>query len=112
MPRLPLVMVFAVSVLVFAGCAVGNAGIDSPATADMPRQERVGGMVTVEGVLTNEGIECQALRGEDGTLYTLSRRPEGFKIGDRVLVTGSVAGISFCMQGTTINVTRIEKAED
>ncbi len=30
-----------------------------------------GARVTIVGRLTNEGVECQALRGDDGQLYTL-----------------------------------------
>lgn len=67
--------------------------------------------VTVTGTLTREGAECQAMRGDDGRLYTLSeRRFEGFRPGDRVRVQGRIAEVSFCQQGTTIDVTRIESA--
>ena len=69
--------------------------------------------VTVVGVLTDEGVECPALRGDDGTLYTLTARGmvEAFEVGERLEVEGQVAQISFCQQGTTISVTRIEPAE-
>ena len=33
----------------------------------------------IEGVLTNEGVECPALRADDGKLYTLMGDLRGFK---------------------------------
>lgn len=65
--------------------------------------------VCVRGELTDEGIECQALRADSGELYTLVGDLKGFKIGDRVYVCGTIAEISFCQQGTTIGVTWISK---
>lgn len=74
-------------------------------TADRKRSVRV------TGRLTGEGVECQALRGDDGRLYTLTGDLKGFKTGDRVTVEGTVAEISICMQGTTLGVTSIEAAQ-
>lgn len=71
-----------------------------------------GKKVVVRGVLTDEGVECQALRGDDGILYTLAGvagKMEGFEVGDRVRVQGTVAEMSFCQQGTTIDVKKIQK---
>lgn len=73
---------------------------DRPASADE--------MVSVTGVLTEEGVECQALRGEDGELYTVAGGLEGFEPGDRVRVVGRIAEMSFCMQGTTLGVQTVE----
>jgi hypothetical protein len=66
--------------------------------------------IVVVGTLTDEGIECQALR-EDKTdkLYTLTKNG-GFKRGDHVKVTGPIAEVSICQQGTTISVNTIVKA--
>lgn len=66
--------------------------------------------VTVTGTLTDEGVECRALRGDDGALYTLTGDLKKFKTGDRVTVTGTSAEMSTCMQGTTIAVQRIRRA--
>ncbi len=68
------------------------------------------GVVTVSGMLTPEGIQCQALRGPDGRLYTLNGSVRPFRNGDRVQVRGQVAEMSICMQGTTIDVETIEPA--
>jgi LysM repeat protein len=78
-----------------------------------PRWGRPGGPapgVAITGTLTREGVECPALRGDDGRLYTLAGDIERFRPGDRVRVEGRPAEVSFCMQGTTIEVRRIERA--
>ena len=67
------------------------------------------GAICVKGKLTDEGIECQALRSIDGELFTLVGDLNGFKNGDEVVVCGTIAEISFCMQGTTIIVSWIGK---
>src|SRR5829696_1199132 len=67
-----------------------------------------GQMINVRGTLTDEGVECQALRGDDGELYTLTGDLSGFENGDRVKVRGTVAEISICQQGTTIEVQSIK----
>ncbi len=65
------------------------------------------GVVRIEGTLTNEGVECSAMRGEGGELYTLAGDLAGPNPGDRVCVEGTVAEFSICQQGTTISVERI-----
>lgn len=68
------------------------------------------GSVRIEGELTDEGVECPAVRSPLGTLYTLAGGDtEGLQAGDRVVVEGTVAEMSFCMQGITINATRVER---
>ena len=73
----------------------------------------VANLLTVTGVLTDEGVECPAMR-EDNTdkLYTLVPRDvvDGFHIGERVTVSGTISEVSFCMQGTTIAVQSIRRA--
>jgi LysM repeat protein len=68
------------------------------------------GRVDVTGTLTREGAECPAMRGDDGRLYTLAGDIGDFIAGDRVRVQGRIAEASYCQQGTTINVTRVEDA--
>ena len=63
--------------------------------------------IEVKGRLTDEGVECQALRADDGTLYTLSGDLRGFKTGDRVRVAGTIAEVSICQQGITIEIRKI-----
>jgi hypothetical protein len=71
-----------------------------PAMAD--EHEDVSDPVTIEGVLTNEGVTCPALRGDDGELYTIAGDIGELQPGQRVRVTGEVAEMSICMQGITI----------
>ncbi len=66
-------------------------------------------IVCVKGTLTDEGVECQALRTQDDQLYTLVGDLKGFTVGDKVYVCGMIAEFSFCMQGTTLSVTWIGK---
>ena len=69
--------------------------------------------VTVTGTLTDEGVQCQALRGNDGALYTIRRTNavRALRAGDRIRVEGKTAEVSICQQGITIDVTRLEKAD-
>lgn len=67
--------------------------------------------ICVSGKLTDEGIECPALRSEDHLLYTLAGETAPFDVGDYVCVCGTVANVSFCMQGTTISVSQISPGE-
>jgi LysM repeat protein len=64
--------------------------------------------ITVRGLMTREGVECPALRSDDGELYTLTGRTRDFGPGDVVTVTGRPVERSICQQGTTIEVERIE----
>ena len=64
-------------------------------------------ILRVGGTLTEDGVECPALRGEDGQLYTLTGDLEGMAPGDHVCVQGRLAEISICQQGTTLSVEQI-----
>ena len=77
-----------------------------PAKKGAKKQPKTG-FICVRGTLTDEGVECQALRGDDGQLYTLLGDLQGHKIGEEVIVCGNVVQISFCMQGTTISISWI-----
>lgn len=90
--------------LVMLLCACG-ARTEPPAAA-------TGDIVDVSGLLTEEGAECQALRADDKTLYTLTGDLQGFKTGDRVRVTGTSAELSFCQQGITLQVTGIASVSE
>lgn len=62
----------------------------------------------VIGTITGEGVTCQALRGDDGTLYTIAgtaTRP--LRPGDRVEVTGTRAATTICQQGVAISASQI-----
>jgi hypothetical protein len=66
-------------------------------------------MSCYKGALTDEGVECQAFRSEAGELFTLIGDLEGYGNGDKVVVCGTVATISPCMQGTTLVISYIGK---
>ncbi|MGH6781941.1 MAG: DUF5818 domain-containing protein, partial [Sphingomonadaceae bacterium] len=68
-------------------------------------------VLTVTGRLTDEGVECQAFRGDDGQLYTLVGELAGWKPGARLRISGQPLEMSYCQQGTTIRVNRIQSAE-
>jgi hypothetical protein len=91
-----------IAIVVASGCAVQPQGEQAPVSDS-------DGVLTITGVVTAEGVECPAVRGDDGTLYTLAGGDrQKLREGVRVRITGSVAQMSFCMQGTTINATTIE----
>jgi hypothetical protein len=77
--------------------------LDPPAPSPSP------GSITVFGTITDEGIECQALRDPSGQLYTLTGNVGRFFEGETVRVKGRIAEFSFCQQGTTIDVRSIEE---
>ena len=66
--------------------------------------------ITVVGRLTNEGVECQALRGDDGQLYTLLGEVGVLPVDTRVSVLGERLELSSCQQGITIRVRSITPA--
>ncbi|MEE8532206.1 MAG: DUF5818 domain-containing protein [Alphaproteobacteria bacterium] len=91
------------------GAALGLALL---ACAGGERDTVPAGALCVRGALTDEGVECPALRADDGGLYTLVGEIAGLKAGDAACVCGEVATISFCMQGTTLVVTQVRAPDD
>ena len=76
-----------------------------------PARARVQKEISLRGTLTGEGTECQAMRGSDGRLYTLTGNLKGYNVGDKVVVAGVRVEVSTCQQGTTIAVRRIQHPE-
>ena len=68
--------------------------------------------VTVKGNITDEGVECLALRDGADKLYTLAGAAGAYGPGDEVCVKGEISEYSYCMQGTTIAVEWIGPAAD
>lgn len=63
----------------------------------------------ITGTVTQEGVECPAVRTADGKLYTIATSErDKLKPGVRVRITGEIAQMSICQQGTTISATKIE----
>jgi len=98
-------LVLALSLVTASAHAADNGGNKG---GKKDKNDNGGQMINVRGTLTDEGVECQALRGDDGELYTLTGDLSGFEDGDRVKVRGTVAEISICQQGTTIEVQSIK----
>lgn len=66
---------------------------------------------TLETTMTDEGVECPAVRGADGELYTITNMPADFELGDRLNIdvpNPMDPMASFCQQGQTIAWTRVE----
>ena len=66
-------------------------------------------LVHTRGIITDEGIECLAFRGDDGILYTLVGDLDKYKPGDVVEIVGKAVDASICMQGETLEVVAIAK---
>ncbi len=90
--------------------ATPEAPRSSPPDPPDARKERRP-TVRIEGKLTAEGAECQAMRSKAGKLYTLTGDLKGFKTGDRVWVEGEAVQFSFCMQGKTLKVVDIGRID-
>ena len=102
--------------LLFAACAPG--GEPAQPAADTPAAEAgrapsesaataAPGETCVVGTLTDEGVECQALNTIGGDIYTLVGDLQGRSSGELVCACGEAVEMSTCMQGTTLQLTRI-----
>lgn len=81
--------------------------------AAVPTRSQTTGKVSLDGKLTSEGVECPAMRTDDGKLYTLALRAPQLKIfpGQKIHVEGTIAQFSICQQGTTIEVDKLEAVD-
>jgi Protein of unknown function (DUF5818) len=78
---------------------------------DAADRENGGSSVKIFGRLTNEGVECQALRGDDGHLYTLLGDLGALPVETRVCVSGERVEFASCQQGISIRVRSIIPAD-
>jgi len=76
-------------------------------TSQLRLRDAGGKQICLRGRLTGGGIECQAMRSNDGRLYTLGQPKVVAKTGAEICACGRIVTISNCMQGTTIVVTRM-----
>jgi LysM repeat protein len=74
-----------------------------------PQPDR--GRIEMSGTLTRQGAECPVMRGDDGRTYSLAGPLRGFRPGDRIFVEGRIAEMSYCQQGTTIEVRRVSETD-
>lgn len=68
---------------------------------------RADGIFQRTGRITDEGVECLAMRDTDGFLYTLIGSTDGLEAGQEVVIQGRYVEASICMQGITMEVTRV-----
>jgi hypothetical protein len=68
---------------------------------------RPDGILQRTGEITDEGVECLAMRDTDGYLYTLIGDTSGLQAGQGAVVQGRYVEASTCMQGTTIEVVQV-----
>lgn len=80
---------------------------EAPAATPSPSPPPARGGLTVTGIVTDEGVECPALRSRSGELWTLAGSLGRIAKGDRLIVEGREAEVSACMQGRTLLVDRI-----
>lgn len=67
-----------------------------------------GDTIAVDGYLTNEGYQCQALRDDNGQLYMLVGNTYGLRTGDHARVVGRVADGGYCnWEGTAFEITDV-----
>jgi hypothetical protein len=67
-----------------------------------------GGRVTLNGTMSDEGVECAGLEDASGALYTLTGSDDWPEAGTAVTVEGTIAEMSICQQGLTIAVESIK----
>lgn len=68
---------------------------------------RPDGILQRTGQITDEGVECLAMRDGDGFLYTLIGATDGLEPGEAVVVQARYVEASTCQQGTTLEVVRV-----
>ena len=67
-----------------------------------------GDTIAVDGHLTNEGYQCQALRDDNGDLYMLVGNTYGLRTGDHARVVGRVVDGGYCdWEGIAFEVTDV-----
>ncbi|HWM91336.1 MAG TPA: hypothetical protein VN493_11260 [Thermoanaerobaculia bacterium] len=67
-----------------------------------------GDTIAVDGHLTNEGYNCQALRDDNGQLYMLVGNTYGLRNGDHARVVGRVVDGGHCdWEGTAFQITDV-----
>lgn len=95
------------SLLAIALLVLTSAGPCAPAAPPDTNES-----LTIRGRLTDEGVECPAMRDGAGALYTLAGSIGAFHAGDSVCVRGRRAEVSHCMQGITLTVEWVRPASE
>ena len=91
--------------LLLTSCAATDQDQRQGSDATVPADNTV----TIIGTVTDEGVECPAIRTDRNELYTIAGGDRNvLRPGVRVRVTGTIAEMSICQQGTTISATKVE----
>jgi hypothetical protein len=98
MRRFPPIFLLSFAAAVIGPCTTASHAAQRENPPEQP------GNPPIEGVLTNEGAACTALRAKDGKLYTLIGDMRGFKPHDQVCVVPDYIDMTYCLQGTTAHV--------
>jgi len=69
-------------------------------------------VLSLQGTLTTDGGQCQAMRADDGAVYSLVGLLSGYVPGDRVAVEGRRIQSTVCTVGTAVEVTSIRRLAD
>ena len=77
-------------------------GLSAPFTVT-----RADGIFQRTGRITDEGVECPAMRDTDGFLYSLVGNTDGLEAGQSVVLQGRYVEASICQQGITMEVTEV-----
>lgn len=106
-------------VLVLSACGAAlQSDLEKTAPKTEPFQkpdQTLSSSRVITGMLTNEGVMCQAMRGEDDILYVFENLPEGLENGDVLRVErDSPTNLmpSHCDQGQVVFWTAITKLEN
>jgi hypothetical protein len=65
-----------------------------------------GDEVHIRGILDDD-VDCRLLRADGGKVYSLSERLRNYRAGTRLCVHGTIAEVSQCIHGPTIDVSEI-----
>ncbi|HET7706315.1 MAG TPA: DUF5818 domain-containing protein [Thermoanaerobaculia bacterium] len=92
--------------LLFIACTATPPAPEPPAAGTAENAESA---MIITGTVTDEGVECPAVRTADGKLYTIATADrEKLRPGTRVRITGEIAQMSICQQGTTLSAEKVE----
>lgn len=88
-----------------SGGSAENTVAAAPAPEEItePEPQRM----VLEGRI-RKGGECPVLRTPDGLIFSLVSQTYGFTPGDYVAIEGEPVEMSFCMEGQTVRVTRMQ----
>ena len=64
-------------------------------------------VLAIFGLVSNQDVECRAIRTDNGSLFTIASLPNEIAVGDRLSVEGNLQTDNICQQDTTLIPTKI-----